>query len=168
MKKFFTYILLMIVLLPIAFAKDMGSDTLTLNLHTEGYTKFAFTDDDITVSSSYELQRKADKEVISEEELSFYVSVLSTKKDNLNIGLVFPDCMSCNDETITDTIPLTYTKMPGTAVTEGYENQRSLLLNAGDTITRYSGEVNLKVGDATNVAQGEYSATLVIMVTTQN
>lgn len=158
----------MIVLLPIAFAKDMGSDTLTLNLHTEGYTKFAFTDDDITVSSSYELIRKADKEVISDEELSFYVSVLSTKKDNLNIGLVFPDCMSCNDETITDTIPLTYTKMPGTAVTEGYENQRSLLLNAGDTITRYSGEVNLKVGDATNVAQGEYSATLVIMVTTQN
>lgn len=158
----------MIVLLPIAFAKDMGSDTLTLNLHTEGYTKFAFTDDDITVSSSYELIRKADKEVISDEELSFYVSVLSTKKDNLNIGLVFPDCMSCNDETITDTIPLTYTKMPGTTVTEGYENQRSLLLNAGDTITRYSGEVNLKVGDATNVAQGEYSATLVIMVTTQN
>lgn len=158
----------MIVLLPIAFAKDMGSDTLTLNLHTEGYTKFAFTDDDITVSSSYELIRKADKEVISDEELSFYVSVLSTKKDNLNIGLVFPDCMSCNDETITDTIPLTYTKMPGTAVTEGYENQRSLLLNAGDTITRYSGEVNLKVGGATNVAQGEYSATLVIMVTTQN
>lgn len=168
MKKFFTYILLMIVLLPVAFTKDMGSDTLTLNLHTEGYTKFAFTDDDITVSSSYELQRKADKEVISEEELSFYVSVLSTKKDNLNIGLVFPDCMSCNDETITDTIPLTYTKMPGTAVTEGYENQRSLLLNARDTITRYSGEVNLKVGDATNVAQGEYSATLVIIVTTQN
>ena len=158
----------MIVLLPIAFAKDMGSDTLTLNLHTEGYTKFAFTDDDITVSSSYKLIKKADKEVISDEELSFYVSVLSTKKDNLNIGLVFPDCMSCNDETITDTIPLTYTKMPGTAVTEGYENQRSLLLNAGDTITRYSGEVNLKVGDATNVAQGEYSATLVIMVTTQN
>ena len=168
MKKIIAFILMMIVLLPVAFAKDMGSDTLTLNLHTEGYTKFAFTDDDITVSSSYELIRKADKEVISDEELSFYVSVLSTKKDNLNIGLVFPDCMSCKDETITDTIPLTYTKMPGTAVTEGYENQRSLLLNAGDTITRYSGEVNLKVGDATNVAQGEYSATLVIMVTTQN
>ena len=168
MKKFFTYILLIIALLPVSFAKDMGSDTLTLNLHTEGYTRFAFTDEDITKSTGYELIRKADKEVTSDEELSFYVSVLSTKKDNLSIGLIFPDCMSCNDETITDTIPLTYTKMPGTAVTEGYENQRSLLLNAGDTITRYSGEVNLKVGDATNVAQGEYSATLVIMVTTEN
>ena len=109
------------------------------------------------------IQSKEDKTVFGNETLSFYASVLSTNNNNLMVSLILPDVMSCNDESISDTIPLTYNVIPGSSV-NGNESERILTLESGTSAIRYSGKIDMTIGDTSNISQGEYSAILTIIV----
>ena len=163
MKKILLFTLILSFFIFGIFSKDVGSDTFTLTYHSTGYTKTAFTDEDISNSSDFVLINKPDKTVSSNESLSFYASVISTNDSNLNVSLILPNVMYCNDESITDTIPLIYTSVPGIAV-NGNESERILTLESGSSVLRYSGKIDMTIGDTSNVSQGEYSAVLTIIV----
>lgn len=163
MRKILFFTLILMILGSNIFSKDLGSDTLTLNYHSIGYTKAAFTDNDITNSTEFSIQSKEDKTVSGNETLSFYASVLSTNNNNLMVSLILPDVMSCNDESISDTIPLTYNVIPGSSV-NGNESERILTLESGTSAIRYSGKIDMTIGDTSNISQSEYSAVLTIIV----
>lgn len=165
MKKPLLFILLLLIS-SLLFA-SFESDTLVLKCNVEGYTRVGFTEESIVNSESFELTQIADKTVQNRQTINVYSSVISTTTDKLNITLNLPKAMTSN--TSTDVIDLIYNYNIDNSVKvdNSTSTDVSYILDKSSTIRRDSQLISLTLSDATNVKEGDYSATLKLVVTSE-
>lgn len=156
MKKFLATLIIAFLTITSAFSANLQTDTLILTSKLDGYTKVGFTETPVS-STTLDIIQAEDRDVEGNTSFTIYASVISTNIDKLQMKVTLPLEMSALGTV--DTIPLTYTGITG--------NEKVVTLEKGTSIRRHSEAIEVNVGDASNVMQGDYSATLVLEVTTE-
>lgn len=156
MKKFLTTLIITLLTVISIFSANLQTDTLVLTCKLDGYTRVGFTENPVALTD-IEIVQAEDRDVEGNSSFTLYASVISTNTDKLQMKVTLPPKMTALG-TI-DTIPLTYTGIEG--------NEKLVTLEKGTSIRRHSEAIEVNVGDSSNVMQGDYSATLVLEVTTE-
>lgn len=156
MKKFLATLIIAFLAVTSAFSANLQTDTLVLTCKLDGYTRVGFTETPVS-STALDIIQAKDRDVEGNTSFTLYASVISTNTDKLQMKVTLPPKMTALG-TI-DTIPLTYTGIEG--------NEKLVTLEKGTSIRRHSEAIEVNVGDSSNVMQGDYSATLVLEVTTE-
>ena len=94
----------------------------------------------------------ADKTVTGGQKFPVYASVITNYNGNLKIALTLPDTLT-NDDTPENTVTLSYDK-----------TEREFKVAKTGEVVKHSTEINVTVGDTSNVVAGTYKATLTMTV----
>ena len=156
MKKFLATLIIAFLAVTSAFSANLQTDTLVLTCKLNGYTRVGFTETPVS-STALDIIQAEDRDVEGNTSFTLYASVISTNTDKLQMKVTLPSEMTAIGTV--DTIPLTYTGITN--------NEKVVTLEKGTSIRRHSEAIEVNVGDASNVMQGDYSATLVLEVTTE-
>ena len=156
MKKFLATLIIAFLAVASAFSANLQTDTLVLTCKLDGYTRVGFTETPVS-STALDIIQAEDRDVEGNTSFTLYASVISTNTDKLQMKVTLPTEMTAISTV--DTIPLTYTGITN--------NEKVVTLEKGTSIRRHSEAIEVNVGDASNVMQGDYSATLVLEVTTE-
>ena len=156
MKKFLATLIIAFLAVTSAFSANLQTDTLVLTCKLDGYTRVGFTETPVS-STALDIIQAEDRDVEGNTSFTLYASVISTNTDKLQMKVTLPTEMTAISTV--DTIPLTYTGITN--------NEKVVTLEKGTSIRRHSEAIEVNVGDASNVMQGDYSATLVLEVTTE-
>lgn len=166
MKKLLLLVTTLLISLSSVFA-FFESDTLTLTCAVNGYTRVGFTEESIVGSESFEIVNALDKNVHNMQTINVYSSVISTSSDKLNITLELPKCMTSTSSTDTIGINYTYNISNSTKVSNESNINVTYSLDKSNTIRRDSQLISLTLDDASNVKEGNYSASLKLTVTSE-
>lgn len=156
MKKFLATLIIAFLAVTSAFSANLQTDTLVLTCKLNGYTRVGFTETPVS-STALDIIQAEDRDVEGNTSFTLYASVISTNTDKLQMKVTLPSEMTAIGTV--DTIPLTYTGITN--------NEKVVTLEKSTSIRRHSEAIEVNVGDASNVMQGDYSATLVLEVTTE-
>lgn len=174
MKKFLTVLAIALIAMTSVFAVaavspdpvsgDSTNDTLNLSLNIGGYTKFGFTDYEVTVENdSITLMGDVNVKNVSNRKIPVYASVITTHNDSVSITLELPKAMKAND--VNDTISLTYTGENFSTTEDGDNYKFTDTISAGRTKQAYSKGFTIEVEDYSQKVAGDYTAQLVMTVT---
>ena len=166
MKKLSLLITTLLISLSSVFA-FFESDTLTLTCDVNGYTRVGFTEESIVGSESFEIVNALDKTVQNMQTVNIYSSVISTSSDKLKVTLDLPKYMTSTSSTDTIGINYVYNINNSTEVMNDSTKSVTYSLDKSNTIRRDSQLISLTLDDASNVKEGNYSATLRLNVTTE-
>lgn len=176
MKKIVAVLVLALVAMTAVFAaKDAavasaGADTVKVTLNIEGYTKFAFTAEELITTDISGATLAGDEDMSthqgSDNAYGFWASVVSTNKGGASVKITIPSALetkSGND--IVGSIPLKYTF-------DGSEKTSEIIVGvdgAKDSrATIYSKQIKVYIPDNVVLSEqvsGDYSADIVMAVT---
>ena len=153
MKKFLTVLAIALIAMTSVFASTdgTGSDDLVLTLKVENFTNVGFTAASVSGQEGNEITPMQDQTVTGGQVLPVFASVITNYNGNLKIELTLPNALK-NDAS-DDTVTLSYDK-----------NDREFQVAKSGKIVKHSTEINVTVGDTSNVVAGTYTATLKMTV----
>lgn len=153
MKKFLTVLAIALIAMTSVFASTdgTGTDDLVLTLKVESFTNVGFTSQSVSGQEGNIITPMQDQTVTSNQVLPVFASVITNYNGNLNIELTLPNALK-NDKS-DDTVTLEYD-----------QDERVFKVEKTGKVVKHSTEINVTVGDTSNVVAGTYKATLKMTV----
>ncbi len=153
MKKFLTVLAIALIAMTTVFASTdgTGTDDLVLTLKVESFTNVGFTSQSVSGQEGNIITPMQDQTVTSNQVLPVFASVITNYNGNLNIELTLPNALK-NDKS-DDTVTLEYD-----------QDERVFKVEKTGKVVKHSTEINVTVGDTSNVVAGTYKATLKMTV----
>ena len=154
MKKFLTVLAIALIAMTSVFASTdgTGTDDLVLTLKVESFTNVGFTSQSVSGQEGNIITPMQDQTVTGGQVLPVFASVITNYNGNLKIALTLPDTLT-NDDTPENTVTLSYDK-----------TEREFKVAKTGEVVNHSTEINVTVGDTSNVVAGTYKATLTMTV----